>query len=110
MAVLKSANIHYSHASAEVRGENTPEKSRLNQGLNSQPPGHESDTLTTEPPGRGESRMYKTTMCIHNKCMSSQASAHAFLGMMLLVPVISIIVTAFARLTSFCNMNPLTYI
>ena len=28
-------------------------KSRLNRGLNSQPPGHESDTLTTEPPGRG---------------------------------------------------------
>ena len=28
-------------------------KSRLNRGSNSQPPGHESDTLTTEPPGRG---------------------------------------------------------
>ena len=27
-------------------------KSRLNQGSNSQPPGHESDTLTTEQPGR----------------------------------------------------------
>ena len=27
-------------------------KSRLNQGSNSQPPDHESDTLTTEPPGR----------------------------------------------------------
>ena len=27
-------------------------KSCLNQGLNSQPPGHESDTLTTEPTGR----------------------------------------------------------
>ena len=27
-------------------------KSRLNQGSNSQPPGHESDTLTTEPPRR----------------------------------------------------------
>ena len=26
--------------------------SRLNGGSNSQPPGHESDTLTTEPPGR----------------------------------------------------------
>ena len=30
-------------------------KSRLNRGSNSQPPGHESDTLTTEPPGRGKS-------------------------------------------------------
>ena len=28
-------------------------KSRLNRGLNSQPPGHESDTLTTKPPGLG---------------------------------------------------------
>ena len=28
-------------------------KSRLNLGSNSQPPGNESDTLTTEPPGRG---------------------------------------------------------
>ena len=27
-------------------------KSCLNWGSNSQPPGHESDTLTTEPPGR----------------------------------------------------------
>ena len=27
-------------------------KSRLNRGSNSQPPGHESDTFTTEPPGR----------------------------------------------------------
>ena len=31
-------------------------KSRLNWELNSQPPGHESDTLTTEPPGRGKGR------------------------------------------------------
>ena len=28
-------------------------KSRLNRGSNSQPPGHKSYTLTTEPPGRG---------------------------------------------------------
>ena len=28
-------------------------KSRLNWGSNSKPPSHESDTLTTEPPGRG---------------------------------------------------------
>ena len=28
-------------------------KSRLNRESNSQPPGHESDTFTTEPPGRG---------------------------------------------------------
>ena len=29
-------------------------KVRLNRGSNLQPPGHESDTLTTEPPGRGD--------------------------------------------------------
>ena len=34
-------------------------KSCLNRGSNSQPPGHESDTLTTEPPGQG--------MCIGEK-------------------------------------------
>ena len=32
-------------------------KSRLNRGSNSQPPGHESDALTTEPPGRGQSNL-----------------------------------------------------
>ena len=31
-------------------------KNRLNRGSNSQPPGHESDTLTTEPPGRSSSK------------------------------------------------------
>ena len=30
-------------------------KSRLNRGSNSEPQGHEPDTLTTEPPGRGGS-------------------------------------------------------
>ena len=29
-------------------------KSHLNGGLNSHPPGHESDTLTAETPGRGK--------------------------------------------------------
>ena len=33
-------------------------KSRLNRGSNSQPPGHDSDTLTTEPPGRGDNKFY----------------------------------------------------
>ena len=31
-------------------------KSRLNRGSNKQPPGHESDTLTTEPPRQGPSQ------------------------------------------------------
>ena len=40
----------------------------LIRGSNSQPPGHESDTLTTEPPGRGSVSgtcftLYQTTKC-----------------------------------------------
>ena len=35
------------------RRKHVGKKSRLNCGSNSQPLGHESDTLTTEPPGRG---------------------------------------------------------
>ena len=41
------------------RGErlkNAGKKSRLNWGSNSQPPGHESDTLTTEQPVRGTTK------------------------------------------------------
>ena len=34
-------------------------KSHLNRGSNSQPPGHESDTLTTEPPWLGPTMMKK---------------------------------------------------
>ena len=49
---FQSHQLLFSHASAEVRGENTPEI-RLNRVLNSQPPGHESDMLTTEPQGQG---------------------------------------------------------
>ena len=36
---FRSHRLLFSHASAEVRGKNTP--------------GHKSDTLTTKPPGRG---------------------------------------------------------
>ena len=36
-----------------MRGEYTPERVCLRRVSNSQPPGHESDTLTTEPPGWG---------------------------------------------------------
>ena len=35
------------------RQKNAGKKSRLNPGLNSHPPGHEIDKLTTEPPGWG---------------------------------------------------------
>ena len=34
------------------RRKHTGEKSYLNRGSNSQPPAHESDTVTIEPPGR----------------------------------------------------------
>ena len=43
---FQSHRLLFSHASAEVRGENTPD-------LELTPPGHESDMLITEPPGRG---------------------------------------------------------
>ena len=39
-------------------------KSRLNRGSNSQPPGHEADTFTTEPPGRG--LVTKCNVCNEN--------------------------------------------
>ena len=51
---FQSHRLLFPHASAEVRSENTPErKVRLNRVSNSQPPSHESETLTTEPPERG---------------------------------------------------------
>ena len=37
----------------DERQKYTGKKVHLNRGSNSQPPGHESDTLTTEPPGWG---------------------------------------------------------
>ena len=37
----------------DERQKHAGQKSHLNWGSNSQPPGHESDTLTSEPPGRG---------------------------------------------------------
>ena len=46
-------------------------KSRLNRGSNSQPPGHESDTLTTEPPGLGE-RIGITLSTAHTLKVSHQ--------------------------------------
>ena len=42
----------------------TGKKSHLNQGSNSQPLGHESDTLTTKPSGLGTGRVKgKIEMC-----------------------------------------------
>ena len=48
---FQSHRLLFSHASAEVRGDNTPERNFASTGgSNSQPAGHESYTLTTEPP------------------------------------------------------------
>ena len=38
------------------RRKDAGKKVRLNQGSNSQPPGHDSDTLKTEPPGQRKRR------------------------------------------------------
>ena len=48
------------------------EKVGLNWGSNSQPPGHESDTLTTEPPRRG-TYLWKAT-CSFLPCSSPNNS------------------------------------
>ena len=46
-------------------------KSRLNRGSNSQPPGHESDTLTTEPPERGAKKVKREEYCLKNNDKTS---------------------------------------
>ena len=57
-------------------------KSRLNRGSNSQPPGHESDLLTTEPPGRGLRPVEQTTItiniCHYDRIRSSLTTVHCF--------------------------------
>ena len=59
---FQSHRLLFSHASAEVRGKIHRKQISLNRIWNSQPPGDDSDTLTTEPPWRGP-RYYKFT-CI----------------------------------------------
>ena len=62
---FQSLRLLFSHALAEVRGENTPEKKvRPDWVSNSQPPGHESDTLTTEPPRRGSKFRFADCTCL----------------------------------------------
>ena len=50
---FQSHQLLFSHASAEVRGENTLERKLASTGDRTQPPGHESDNFPTEPPWRG---------------------------------------------------------
>ena len=59
----------------DERRKHAGKKVRLNRGSNSQPPGHESDTLTTEPPGRGfmQSELSRNGMLAFSKfslCLS----------------------------------------
>ena len=59
------------------RRKHAGKKSRLNQGSNSQPPGHESDTLTTEPSGRGRwirTLILKFTVSDYNACTENSVS------------------------------------
>ena len=49
---FQSHQLLFSHASSEVRGENKPKEIWRQPGLGLISSGHESDTLTTEPPGR----------------------------------------------------------
>ena len=44
-------------------------KKSLNRGSNSQPPGHESDTLTTEPPGQSVFRKEDNIKRKQEKCL-----------------------------------------
>ena len=63
--VLTQISFHrhyllFSYASAEKRGENTHERN-FNGVSNSQPPGHESDMLTTEPSGQRSTHQGQTS-------------------------------------------------
>ena len=51
---FQSLRLLLSHASAEVRGENTPERKVASTRDRTHNPGHEFDTLTTKPPGWGK--------------------------------------------------------
>ena len=46
---FQSHPLLFSHASVEVRCANMPERNFASAGSRAQPPGHESDMLTTEP-------------------------------------------------------------
>ena len=48
---FQSHRLLFSHASAEVQGENTLERKFASAGERAH--NHQSDTLTTEPPGQG---------------------------------------------------------
>ena len=50
---FQSHRLLFSHASAEVKGENTPERNFASTGT-SQPPGHESNKLATDSPAWDE--------------------------------------------------------
>ena len=50
------------------RGEYAGKKGHLNQGSNSQPPGRESDMLTTEPTGGAIGNVWRCTLLFGYPC------------------------------------------
>ena len=50
---FQSHQLLFSYASAELKGKNTPEGKFASTQDQTRPPGHESDTLTSEPSGWG---------------------------------------------------------
>ena len=66
-------------------------KSRLNRGSNSQAPGHESDTLTTEPPGRSKKKIKKNVRRLRNRCSKNvRGLRNRWLNRVLLTKIIKI--------------------
>ena len=69
---FQSHRLLFSHALAEVRRRKyAAKKFRLNRVSNSQPLGHESDTLTIEPPGRDQHMIGGTKWCLFPLFQSS---------------------------------------
>ena len=54
----------------------TGKKVDVNRGSNSQPPGCETDTLTTEPPGQGVNLIYKKEGTRENLCYPFNSLPH----------------------------------
>ena len=74
---FQKSQLLFSHASAEVRGENTPERKVASTGDQTQPPGRESDTLTTEPPRQGTLRKKALVLKTGIQCFRSNKLTHS---------------------------------
>ena len=80
-------------------------KVHLNRGSNSQPPGHESDTLTTEPPVRGGygSRTSIPDALHYDQSCSSVIDKVVFIGVDSIYVSSGSIKTTFSLLTSLVS-------